>query len=141
MIAAKVIWTDNERYVGESNSRHAVVMDTASEKTASTPMELVLIALCGCTASDVVGILRKKREPFISLHVSAEGERATGYPAVYTEIKLVYRVGGKVSHKAMEDAVRLSKEKYCSVSAMLEKSAKITFEIQYEHEHEPAAAK
>src|SRR5215467_13087831 len=136
MIAAKVIWTDNERYIGEANSRHALVMDTASEKTANTPMELVLIALCGCTASDVVGILRKKREPFTSLRVSAEGERASGYPALFTEIKLVYRVGGKVSHKAMEDAVRLSKEKYCSVSAMLQKSAKITFEIQYEHEHE-----
>ena len=61
-----------------------------------------------------------------SLEVSAEGERASGYPAVYTEIKLIYRVGGKVSRKAVEDAVRLSKEKYCSVSAMLEKTAKIT---------------
>ena len=141
MIAAKVIWTDNERYIGEASSRHAIVMDTASEKTADTPMELVLIALCGCTASDVVGILRKKREPFTSLHVSAEGERAAGYPAVYSEIKLVYRVGGKVSHKSVEDAVRLSKEKYCSVSAMLEKTAKISFEIQYEHEGEPVAAK
>jgi putative redox protein len=106
-------------------------MDTASDKTANTPMELVLIALCGCTASDVVGILKKKREPFTSLEVSAEGERAQGYPAVYTEIKLKYRVGGKVSSKAMEDAVRLSKEKYCSVSAMLEKTAKIKVEIEY----------
>lgn len=141
MIAAKVIWTDNERYIGEANSHHAVVMDTASEKTANTPMELVLIALCGCTASDVVGVLRKKREPFTKLEVTAEGERASGYPAVYTEIKLVYRVGGKVSQKAVEDAVRLSKEKYCSVSAMLEKTAKITFEIQYESEHETVAVK
>jgi putative redox protein len=106
-------------------------MDTASEKTANTPMELVLIALCGCTASDVVGILKKKREPFTSLEVSAEGERAHGYPAVYTEIKLRYRVGGNVSPKAMEDAVRLSKEKYCSVSAMLEKTAKIEVQIEY----------
>jgi putative redox protein len=131
VISARVLWTDNERYIGDSTSGHAIVMDTAKEKTANTPMELVLIALCGCTASDVVGILRKKREPFTSLEVSAEGERAQGYPAVYTEIKLVYRVGGKVSHKAMEDAVRLSKEKYCSVSAMLEKTAKIRFEIEY----------
>src|ERR1700747_2865679 len=126
MISAKVIWTANERYCGEAASRHALVMDAGTEKTANSPMELVLIALCGCTASDVVGILRKKREPFTSLEVSAEGERAEGYPAVYTQIKLTYRVGGKVSSKAMEDAVRLSKEKYCSVSAMLEKSAKIT---------------
>jgi len=143
LISAKTIWTDNERYVAEATSRHAIVMDTASEKTANTPMELVLIALCGCTASDVVGILRKKREPFTHLEVRAEGERASGYPAVYTEIKLVYRVGGKVSRKAVEDAVRLSKEKYCSVSAMLEKTAKITFTIEHFDEagHGGSAAK
>jgi putative redox protein len=134
MISAKLVWTDHERYIGEANSRHAVVVDTATEKTANSPMELVLIALCGCTASDVVGILRKKREPFTGLEVRAEGDRATGYPAVYTAIKLTYRVSGKVSHKAMEDAVSLSKEKYCSVSAMLEKTAKITVHIEYADE-------
>lgn len=132
MISAKAIWTENERYIAEATSRHAIVMDTAREKTASTPMELVLIALCGCTASDVVGILKKKREAFTGLEVSAEGERADGYPAVYTEIKLKYIVRGKVSRKAVEDAVRLSKEKYCSVSAMLEKTAKIKVEIEYD---------
>ena len=131
MISAKALWTDDERYIAEATSRHAIVMDTAKEKTANTPMELVLIALCGCTASDVVGILRKKREPFSSLEVSAEGERAESCPAVYTEIKLTYRVGGRVSRKAMEDAVRLSKEKYCSVSAMLAKTTKIKFEIEH----------
>jgi len=131
MISARALWTDNERYVAEATSRHAIVMDTAKEKTASSPMELVLIALCGCTASDVVGILRKKREPFTSLEVSAEGERASEYPQVYTEIKLKYRVAGKVSRKAMEDAIRLSKEKYCSVSAMLAKTTKIVFEVEY----------
>jgi putative redox protein len=130
MISANVRWTDKERYVGEATSRHAIAMDTATEKTANSPMELVLIALCGCTASDVVGILRKKREPFTSLEVSAEGERAAGYPAVYTAIKMKYRVGGKVSKKAIEDAVRLSKEKYCSVSAMLKHTAKISTEIE-----------
>jgi len=131
VISAKALWTDDERYIAEATSRHAIVMDTAKEKTANTPMELVLIALCGCTASDVVGILRKKREPFSSLEVSAEGERAESYPAVYTEIKLTYRVGGRVSRKAMEDAVRLSKEKYCSVSAMLATTVKIKFEIEH----------
>jgi putative redox protein len=92
----------------------------------------VLIGLCGCTASDVVNILRKKREPFTSLEVGAQAERATEAPTVYTEIKLTYRVGGSVSRKAIEDAVRLSKEKYCSVSAMLAKTAKISFEIEME---------
>jgi putative redox protein len=131
MIEAKAIWTDSERYLGEASSRHAVAMDTAKEKTASTPMELVLIGLCGCTASDVVGILRKKREPLTALEVHAEAERADGFPAVYTEIKLVYRVRGAVAPKAMEDAVKLSMEKYCSVSAMLEKTAKISHRIEY----------
>jgi putative redox protein len=131
MVSAKAQWTDAERFLGEATSRHAIVMDASSEKTASSPMELVLIALCGCTASDVIGILRKKREPFTSLEVRVQAERAGGYPSVYTEIKLTYRVGGKVSRKAVEDAVRLSREKYCSVSAMLEKTAKITAEIDY----------
>lgn len=131
MIEATVKWTDHERYVGDASSRHSVVMDTAPEKTASTPMELVLIALCGCTASDVVGILRKKREPFTGLEVRAQAQRADGYPAVYTSIHLTYVVRGEVSKKAMEDAVRLSNEKYCSVSAMLEKTARITYTIEH----------
>ena len=131
VIEAKTIWTDKDRFVGEANSGHALVMDTGQVKTASTPIELVLIALCGCTASDVVSILRKKREPFTALEVVAQAERADEHPKVFTQIKLIYRVRGKVTHKAMEDAVRLSKEKYCSVSAMLEKTAKIEFEIEY----------
>ena len=131
MIEASVNWTDKDRYVGEATSRHSIVMDTASEKSANTPMELVLLGLCGCTASDVVGILRKKREKFTGLEVRAKAERAEGYPAVYTTIHLTYVIRGEVSKKAMEDAVRLSKEKYCSVSAMMEKTAKITYTIEH----------
>jgi putative redox protein len=131
MIEATLNWTDQDRFVGLASSRHSMVMDAGKEKTANSPMELVLLALCGCTASDVVGILRKKREPFTGLEVRAEGERADGYPAVYTSIHLTYVVRGQVSQKGMEDAVRLSKEKYCSVSAMLEKTAKITYTIEH----------
>jgi putative redox protein len=131
MVEASVNWTDKERYVGSATSQHSIVMDTAAEKTANTPMELVLLGLCGCTASDVVGILRKKREPFTGLEVRAKAERADGYPAVYTSIHLTYLVRGQVPRKAMEDAVKLSKEKYCSVSAMLEKTAKITYTIEH----------
>ena len=131
MIEAHALWTDKERFVGEASSGHAIVVDAGSEKSANSPVELVLIALCACTASDVVGILRKKREPFTSLDVRATGERAETFPKIYTNIRLIYRVGGNVTHKAMEDAVRLSKEKYCSVSGMLEKTAKIEFEIEY----------
>lgn len=131
MIEAKTIWTDNDRFIGSASSSHAFVVDAGKEKTACSPVELMLVALCGCTASDVLGILRKKREPFSGLEVHAVGERASAYPAVFTEIKLTYRVRGQVSKKAMEDAVRLSKEKYCSVSAMLEKTAKISYTIEH----------
>jgi putative redox protein len=93
-------------------------------------MELVLIALCGCTAHDVVSILQKKREPFTDVEVSAEAEKAPEPPRVYTSIKLHYRVAGKVTPKAVEEAVRLSEQKYCSVSAMLKKTAKIACQIE-----------
>ncbi len=131
MIEAKALWTDNDRFIGQANSGHALVVEAGKENTASTPMELVLIGLCACTGSDVVGILRKKREPFTSLEVKAVAERADTFPKVYTEIRLIFRVGGPVTQKAMEDAVHLSKEKYCSVSAMIEHTARIDFEIEY----------
>ncbi len=134
MTTASAMWTDGERFTGIASSGHALVVDASKDKTASSPMELVLIGLCACTASDVVSILRKKREPFTRLEVSAEAERAPEPPAVYTSIHLRYRVGGKVSRKAVEDAVRLSKEKYCSVSQMLAKTAKITSEIELQPE-------
>ncbi len=133
MNEAKATWIEKQRFDGIASSGHKIVVD--GDKTAgNSPMELVLIGLCGCTGYDVVSILQKKREPLTSLQVRAEAERAKDPPSVYTGIKLVYRVGGKVSRKAVEDAVRLSKEKYCSVSAMLDKTAKITAEIEYVNE-------
>lgn len=131
MIEASAIWTRDDRFIGQASSGHALVVDAGTKNSASTPMELVLIALCACTGSDVAGILRKKREPFSSLEVRAVADRADTFPKVYTEIRLIYRVVGPVSPKAMEDAVHLSKEKYCSVSAMLEHTARIDFEIEY----------
>jgi len=131
MIKATATWAHADQYIGSAGSGHSIVVDVSKEKSANSPIELVLIALCGCTGSDVVGILRKKREPFTTLEVRAEADRAPDPPTVFTTIRLIYRVGGKVTHKAMEDAVHLSKEKYCSVSAMLEKTAKITFHIEY----------
>ncbi len=131
MTEATCTWIARDQFAGISSSRHALIVDAAKEKTANSPMELVLIGLCGCTGADVVSILRKKREPFTSLEVHARAERAAEPPTVYTEIHLTYRVGGKVSKKAVEDAVRLSEEKYCSVAAMLSKTAKITYGIEY----------
>ena len=124
-------WSDKERFIGVATSGHAAVVDAGTDKTANSPMELVLIGLCGCTAYDVVNILSKKREPFTSVQVHAEAERSPSPPSIFTNIRLVYTIGGKVTRKAVEDAVRLSEEKYCSVAAMLSKTAEITYEIVY----------
>ena len=129
MIRATATWTQQFQFEGKGNSGLPVTIDGDS-KTANSPMELVLIALCGCTAYDVVSILQKKRQPFTAVQVSAQAEKAPEPPRVYTDIKLLYRVSGKVTPKAVEDAVRLSEEKYCSVAAILSKTAKITYEIQ-----------
>ncbi len=127
---ASAQWTDHDRFTAIASSGHAMMVDSGDTKTANGPMELVLIALCGCTATDIVTILRKKREPFTSIKVEADGVRADDPPRIYTHIKLKYTVGGKVARKAVEDAVRLSKEKYCSVSQMLQKTAKIEVAIE-----------
>ena len=131
MVEAKLNWTDGERFVASASSGHAVVIDSDRQRnTAAGPMELVLMGLCACTATDVVSILRKKRESFTGLEVRAEAERAQQPPTVYTSIKLIFTITGQASRKAVEDAVRLSEEKYCSVSAMLKCTARITTEIQ-----------
>jgi putative redox protein len=133
MTEAKATWIDEQRFNGIASSGHAILVD-GDKKTGNSPMELVLIGLCGCTGYDVVSILRKKREPFAGIEVRASAERAKDPPTVYTDIRLTYRVKGKVSHKAVEDAVRLSEEKYCSVAGMLSKTARITYQIEYADE-------
>jgi putative redox protein len=131
VVNASVQWTDAMRFVGSATSGHALVIDADRQRnSAPGPMELVLIALCACTATDVVEILRKKREPFASVEVRAEGVRAASSPTVYETIHIVYRVRGKVAPKAVADAVRLSEEKYCSVSAMLQRTANVTTAIE-----------
>jgi putative redox protein len=130
---ATVTWKEHQQYDAESHSGHHVALDAdAAHAGGPSPMELVLMALCSCTAVDVVSILHKKREPFTSLTVSADAEQAPEAPRVFTHIHLTYHLGGKVSTKAAEDAVALSKNKYCSVSKMLEKAATIDYEITYE---------
>ena len=130
---ATVTWQKDQQYDAESHSgKHVTIDADAAHQAGPGPMELVLMALCSCTSVDVVSILHKKREPFTSLTVSANAEQAPEAPRVFTHIHLTYHVGGKVSQKAAEDAVALSKNKYCSVSKMLEKAAAIDYEITYE---------
>jgi putative redox protein len=129
---ASVDWKEGLLFEGQSQSNHVITFDASSEHTSGlSPMEAVLTALCGCTSVDVVSILQKKREPLAGLTVLADAEQATAPPRVFTKIHLTYRIRGKVSQKAAEDAVSLSKNKYCSVSKMLEKAAQITYSIEY----------
>ncbi len=130
---ASAEWKQGMLFDGKSQSGHTIHFDaTAEHKSGASPMEAVLAALCGCTAVDVVGILQKKREPLEGLTVEATAEQAPAPPRVFTHIHLTYRIRGKVTQKAAEDAVALSKNKYCSVSKMLEKAAKIEYSIEYE---------
>jgi len=129
---ASTEWKQGMIFEGRSESGHSIVFDaTAAHAEGPSPMEAVLAALCGCTSVDVVSILQKKREPISSLVVSATAEQAPAPPRIFTRIHLVYRIAGKVTKKAAEDAVALSKTKYCSVSLMLEKAVRIDYSIEY----------
>lgn len=130
---ASAVWKKESKYEAFSESGHSVLFDASPGDTAGpSPMEAALMALCGCTSVNVVSILEKKREPLTGLTVSATAEQSGAPPRVFKHIHLVYRVSVKVSRKAVEDAVSLSKNKYCSVSKMLEKAAEIDFAIEYE---------
>ena len=131
---ARVKRNEGVSFVAETGSGHAVVLDGAIDaggrNLGPRPMELVLAGTAACTAFDVVWILRKARQPISDCVVEADAERAADDPKVFTRIHLKYRVAGTGLNRAqVERAVKLSKEKYCSVSAMLQKTAKIETEI------------
>lgn len=125
-------WKHDDVFQGYAENGNSIVFDAdAAHKEGPSPMEAVLMALCGCTSVDVVSILKKKRQPLTGLRVSAVAEQAPVAPRVFTGIKLTYAVSGRLSRKAVEDAVALSKQKYCSVSLMLEKAAPVTYEVVF----------
>lgn len=125
-------WKHDSLFEGVSENGNRILFDADSaHEHGPSPMEAVLMALCGCTSVDVVSILKKKRQELTGLRVSAAAEQATEPPRVFTKIKLTYAVRGKLSRKAVEDAVALSKNKYCSVSLMLDKAATVDYEIVY----------
>jgi len=125
-------WQHDKTFQGISENGNTALFDSDSAHTKGpSPMEAVLMALCGCTSVDVVSILEKKRQLLTGLRVTAVAEQASEAPRVFTRIHLTYAVRGQLSRKAVEDAVVLSKNKYCSVSKMLEKSVAIDYEIVY----------
>jgi putative redox protein len=107
----------------------AIDSDRASNK-APGPMELLLLALGGCTGTDVVSILKKKRQKLESLEIICSGERAAEPPKVWITLEVVYRLRGTLDEAAVKRAIELSEEKYCSVSAMLQKTAKLTWRYE-----------
>jgi putative redox protein len=130
----RIKWVEGVSFVGEAGSGHAVVVDGAPENGGRNlgmrPMEMVLTGAAACTAFDVVFILRKGRQPVADVVVTAEAERAPEEPKIFTRIHLVYTIAGRgLDPKQVERAVKLSKEKYCSATIMLAKTAEITYEI------------
>lgn len=132
MPQARVSWTSGKQFVAESGSGHALVLDTPADiggrNTGATPMELVLMALAGCTGVDVAFILGDRMQQQVTgIEVSASGERAERPPKVYTAIEVRYRVTGReLNAKKAVRAIRMSAENYCSVSQMLLKAVPIT---------------
>ncbi len=131
MQTATVKWVGGEEFVAQMPSGHAVPFDANRKHNAAPgPMEMLLGALGACSSVDVVSILAKKRQKLVSLEVVISGERAAEPPAVWTKIDMVYRLSGAVEEKAARDAIELSQTKYCSVAAMLRKTAEITYRLE-----------
>ena len=131
MQTATVKWVGGEEFVAQMPSGHAVPFDTDRKHNAAPgPMEMLLGALGACSSVDVVSILAKKRQKLTSLEVVISGERASTPPTVWTKIDMVYRLAGEIEEKAARDAIELSQTKYCSVAAMLRKTAEITYRIE-----------
>jgi putative redox protein len=127
---AKITWVNGRAFLGESGSGHSVVMDGAPESGGRNigvrPMEMMLLGLGGCTAFDVVHILEKSREKVTGCEIEMEADRASEDPKVFTHVKLKYTLRGKdLKPAAVERAIKLSSEKYCSASKMFEKTATI----------------
>jgi len=131
MQTATVKWIGEQKFLGISPSGHAVALDSDRESNkAPGPMELLLVALGACTATDVVIILEKKRQKLDALEVIASGERAADPPTVWTKLELLYRLRGRLDEAAVKHAIELSEEKYCSVAAMLKKTATLTYRYE-----------
>jgi putative redox protein len=141
MGTVKVRWIGGQQYVGIDSTNHSVVMSTAAEGVGMKPSELVLVALAACTGVDVVDILSKKRTPLTSLEIVVDGEQDEDPPWAYRKIHILYRLRGKgLSDKNVSQAIKLSEEKYCCVSATLRGIAEISAEFEILPEAEEAAS-
>ncbi len=131
MPGVEIVWKEGMRFEGTPDSGHVIVMDAGREQNGNDvgarPMELLLIGLGGCTGMDVVSILRKMRKNIVSFKLIVRAERSSEHPKVYTKIGLEYRIEGDMEDGDVKRAIELSQDKFCSASAMLGKSAEITY--------------
>ena len=132
---ARVKWVEQASFLGETESSHAVLMDgpptAGGRNLGPRPMEMLLLGTGGCTSFDVVSILRKSRQAISGCHVELEAERAETDPKVFTRIHMHFVVTGKnIKPEAVEKAIKLSAEKYCSASIMLGATAAITHDFE-----------
>lgn len=127
----RVKWIDGMRFVATDSMGHSIVMDASKqvggEGSGFSPLQLLLAALGGCTGIDIADLMRKQRQQIDDLEIVVSGERVEEPPRVYKNIHVEYRVKGKdIEEKAVQRAIRLSEDKYCSVGAMLKAKAKVT---------------
>jgi putative redox protein len=132
---ARVKWVEQVSFLGETESNHAVLMDGAptsgGRNLGPRPMEMLLIGTGGCTSFDVISILKKSRQAVTDCYVELDAERAETEPKVFTKIHMHFVVKGKnIKPEAVEKAIKLSAEKYCSASIMLGQTAVITHDFE-----------
>jgi putative redox protein len=131
MNEARVAWVNEMQFVAETGSGHALVLESGGSNRAPSPMEMLLVGMAGCTAVDVVHILRRMRQLVTDVQVNVKGVRAEKPPRIYTDIEVEYVVTGRgLSEEKVRRAVELSETTYCSASAMLGKTATITNAIR-----------
>ncbi len=131
MGTATVKWIGGKQFVGIDSTCHSVVLSTPDEGVGIKPSELLLIAVASCSAVDVVKILTKKRMPLTYLEIGSSGAQDAEAPWTFRKIHLHYRLAGKnLTEKAVEQAIHLSEEKYCSVAATIRATAEITTDFE-----------
>ena len=131
MVTTTVRWLADRHFVGTDSNNHSVVLSGQKEGIGVSPSEMLLIALAACSSVDVVEILEKKRKKLTLLEVTASGERDPDPPWAYRKIHVKYRLAGKgLTEKAVEQAIHLSQDKYCSVSATVRGVARITYDYE-----------
>lgn len=130
-IQAQVKWIDDLQFVARAGSGPAVVMDSSDSGGGAGPMELMLMGTAGCTAMDVITILKKKRVNVTGFEINISGDRAEAYPKRYTDITIEYVVyGTKIKPEAVQQAIDLSEKKYCGAMASLNARISHTFRIE-----------